>query len=135
MNLKDLKNVDYKALAIQYCDKVAVAVASCLLVWFLLLGVQKARSTAKISPEEITTLANNLRTKVEKSQFNAAGEKIVNPDYSDVARSLTTKIDLADYKWSQPFMKFLDFGAILRQQPEILSPYGPRVHADRGAVY
>jgi hypothetical protein len=144
MNLKNLKNLDYKTLALQYCDKAGVAVASCLLVLFLLFGLQKAAAKAKIKPEELTQLARKVQDSVTSpaspqytkwSDAIAQKEGVVNPDLRGAVAKLQSRLEVGDFTWLQPFWHFIDFGSKLRGQPEILVAYDPRVYRDRHGVF
>lgn len=138
MNVKNiLKNVDYKGLALQHCEKAVIVVVTALLVMFLFYGAKKAMSASDITPDQIALLADKLTDSINKSTWEGSPDRdqVKNPDFEKQIKELMTGIDSDQFKLSAPYyFNFVDFGGILRQKPDILKPYNPLVFADKGAV-
>ena len=135
MNIKNLvKNIDYKGLALRHCEKAAIAIVTLLLVLYLWSGVKKSMSASDVSPEKISQLADKLTKSIQNSEWNEEGGQVKNPNFKDEIEKLVGGVPASSFALSQVFFHFVDFGDILRQKPDILSPYHPLVIADRGAV-
>src|SRR5262245_62140426 len=138
MNVKNiLKNVDYKGLALQHCEKAAIVVVTALLVMFLFSGVRKAMSASSVTPQRIDQLADDLNRKIQTSEWNegvAEREQVKNPDFKAQIEKLMSGIKPDEFALSQLFFNFIDYGGILRQKPDILTPYHSLAVADRGAL-
>ncbi len=138
MDIKGIVNsVDWKGIALRHCEKAAIAIVSCLLVLFAVKSVNKTMTARKVAPEEIAQRANDLETRIRSSTWDdtrAASEGIVNPPFEDKIGELKRGIDTSQKKFAKPWFPFHDFGGILRQQPEIHSPYDLLAFADRGAI-
>jgi hypothetical protein len=138
MNLKSmLKSVDYKGLALQHCEKVVIAVVTALLVLFLVSGIKTAMTASSVTPQRIDQLADTLNRNIQTSEWNesvADREQVKNPDFKAEIAKLMTGIRPDQFALAQLYYKFLDFGGILRQKPDILSPYHSLALADKGAL-
>jgi hypothetical protein len=139
MNVKNiLKGVDFKGLALQHCEKAAIAITTALLVIFLVSGFKKAMSASDIKPEQISKLAVALTDSVNNSKWDSSDDKskVKNPDLDKQIKELETPIDSDQFVMSsRPFyFNFWDYGGILRGKPEILKPYNAIAVADKGAV-
>src|SRR3972149_2413437 len=137
MSLNSLKNLDYKGLALRHFEKAFIALASCVLLLCLVSSMRTARTAAKISPEDITELADAVKESVERSQFTneTAKQEKLDPDLN-----FKTKIDglmgkgtLVAIEWAQPFFHFEDFGGFMRLRPEVLTPINGIASTDKGA--
>jgi hypothetical protein len=133
-----LKNIDWKGIGLRHCEKAAIAIVTCLLVLFVVKGVQKSFSAGGIAPEEIATLAENLERQLAQSTWDesvAAREGIKNPDVRDQLDKLKTPVDTSDLVLGEKTLFWLpDFGRVLRQKPDILAPRDLFALSDRGAI-
>ena len=135
MDLKKLKEIDYQGIAIQHCEKAAIVLVGCTLVLFVLSAWKNYRASSEITPQYIKQLAEKINNSVNNSQFDAKRQEIENPDLRGaLAKLLGEQIDLKKYSWVQWYWKFVDFGGIYRDQPEILKPYNLLTKSDRGAA-
>src|SRR5262245_61560845 len=138
MNIKNvLKSVDYKGLALQHCEKAVIIVVTALLVVFIFSGVKKAMMASSVTPERIDQLADGLNKSIVSSKWDesvAKQQQVENPDFKGLIAELMSGIRPDQFAMGQTYFKFLDYGAVLRQKPDILSPYHSLALADKGAV-
>jgi hypothetical protein len=137
MSIKDLKSLDYAGIALRHCEKAAIVVVTCLFVLFVLGGLKKVGGAAKISPEELSGLADDLGRRVTSSDWNDGVAKehgFEDLNFRDQIQTLVGGTNARSFQWKQRFFHFLDYGGVLRKQPEILVPSDLLAYADRAAV-
>lgn len=137
MSIKDLKSLDYAGIALRHCEKAAIVVVTCLFVLFVLGGLKKVGGAAKISPEELSGLADDLGRRVTSSDWNDGVAKengFEDLNFRDQIQTLVGGANARSFQWKQRFFHFLDYGGVLRKQPEILVPSDLLAYADRAAV-
>jgi hypothetical protein len=137
MNLKHLKNVDYKGLALQHCEKAVMGMVIMLLVLFLVSGTNNAMMANGVSPQRIDQLADALNRNIQASDWNdsvADREQIKNPDFKAEIAKLMTGIRPDQFALAQLYYHYLDLGDILRRKPEILTPFHSLAVVDKGAL-
>ncbi len=137
LDVSALKKVDWLDLLLRYGDKAVLGLASLILLWSLVKVVGALRQVPDVSPTELTELAENVRSRL--SQSNATPELLAeagvkNPDFTGLVAELSREVNPNLVADADLFYRFLDFGGILREQPEIFAPEHLYVAAGRGGL-
>ncbi len=137
LDLNALKKLDWLDLLLRYGDKALVGIAALVLLWAMWKAVAALRQVPDVSPTELTALANNVRSRLNQSNVTPellAEAGVKNPDFTGLVQELSREVNPNLVADADLFYRFLDFGGILREQPEIFAPEELYVAAGRGGL-
>lgn len=131
----------FKALALKFGDKVAVALASVLLLVFVVLGFSK--ETIDTTPGEITDLSTSARNNLSRPQPEEVivgkleSDGMVPQGFIEKVNALTSaKVDTSRIELVRPFVRTEPGAGLIRGEVKefLPAPYDLYATAGRGGV-
>jgi|GEM_PF-5907101 len=137
----NFKEIDYKKLAIQHCEKAVLVVFVCAMLWFV-----KSAATAdmfKVTPEEVRDGAVAVQAHYDTSNWEKYEEELAktpekirpelpNPSYPNRAEEILQPPNLAAYRLTpiaypviKPSIKRLKPSMLPLEELQVAAGYGP----------